>query len=84
MPPVTQVQIVLNNEPLVGASVWLGEIGGLEKITNEEGTVAYPDIVPPWQGFVELMISGPLFATTKLLCVAGETHVIDLGEIETG
>jgi len=79
MPP-TQLTFLLNNEPLVGASIWLGEIGGLEKETDENGTVTFPSIVPPWEGYTEVRITGPVDASTKLLVVAGQTHVIDLGE----
>lgn len=78
----TKVRVMLNGSPLAGASIWLGEIGGQMKTTNELGEVAFPDIVPPFQGYTEILINGVTYASAKIKLIAGETNIVDLGTIQ--
>ncbi len=83
MPPITKVQVLLNGQPLVGANVLVGELGGLEKTTDEEGKVALPDVASGYAGYTEVMIETPtIYATSKVVIKYAETTIIDLGELE--
>jgi hypothetical protein len=78
MPDITKIILLLNDVPLVGASVVVGEIGGLLKETDEDGAVAFPEIDSgTW--FTEIWISHASIATSRQVIVAGETLTIDLG-----
>ena len=77
----TKVRVLLNGNPLVGASIWLGEIGGQVKTSDADGEAAYPAIVPPFQGYIEVLILGTYYSSAKLLLIAGQTNIIDLGTI---
>ncbi len=81
MPP-TKLQVLLNGVPLAGATLVFGEVGVTTKVTDANGIAAYPNITPPWVGYTEVLVSGPVSASAKVVVTAGETTVIDLGERE--
>ena len=79
---VTKIRILLNGVPLEGASIVLGDIGELQKVSDSDGGVAFPNIEPPFVGFVEAYItSAGVVATSKVLITAGQTSDINLGTI---
>ena len=79
MPPITKVQVLLNGLPLVGATVLVGELGGYEKTTDDEGKVALPDVASGYAGYTEVYIEDPThFATAKVVVKYAETTTIDL------
>jgi hypothetical protein len=78
----TKIHVLLNGTPLVGANIWLGEVGQQKKTTNESGDASFPNIVPPLEGYTEVLISGVDYIySAKVLIVAGETNVVNLGTI---
>lgn len=80
---VTKIQILLNDMPVVGATVIVGEIGEIEKTTDEYGTAAYPNIVGSYAGFTDVWIDyGASNAVSKAIIRAGQTTVVDLGVIQ--
>jgi len=79
----TKVQVLLNGDPLEGATVYVGAIGGQEKETDEDGSVALPDVEVGFAGFVDVAILAEgIWATANAIIKYNETTVIDLGERE--
>ena len=80
MPPITKVEVLHDGSPLVGATVLVGEIGGLEKETDENGRVALPDVEVGYAGYTEVLVqSSGIFASAKVVLKYGETTTVNLG-----
>ena len=80
---VTKIQVILNGAPVEGATIIVGEIGELEKKTDEDGIAAYPNITGSYAGYTEAWIECPVVtATAKVVVRAEQTSIIDLGVIE--
>ena len=53
---VTKIQVILNGAPVEGATIIVGEIGELEKKTDEDGIAAYPNITGSYAGYTDYQI----------------------------
>lgn len=74
----TKVEILRNGAPLVGATVYVGEIGGVEKETDEDGRVSLPDVPEGFAGYTEVLIASPVFASAKVILKYNETTTVEL------
>ena len=79
---ITKICILLNGAPLEGATIVLGDVGEVQKTSDSDGIAAFPNIEPPFVGYVEAYItSDGVVATAKVLVTGGQTTNIDLGTI---
>ena len=77
---ITKFQVLNQGVPVVGATIIVGEVGELEKTTDANGIVAYPNITGSYAGFADVWIdSSVVTATAKVVIKAGETSIIELG-----
>ena len=80
--PSTKVEVLMNGEPVVGATVLIGEIGGLEKTTDEGGKVSLPNIETSYAGYTEALITmGGVDLSARITIKYGETTTIELGNL---
>lgn len=75
----TKVEILMNGAPLEGAIVYVGEIGGNEKETDEDGKVSLPNVPEGFAGYTEVLIASPVYASAKVIIKYNETTTIELG-----